>query len=205
MYRGIYLPSLGGKLQDERLEFAYLRYAHRQRQKTLMLVNLADIYVKILLIFYYYLNEDLDLNKDLDTDQYYESLLGVIVGAIVLNVILGIIPLWRCYANNYLHWGALSTWLLLLLQGCFFYGLSAHYYSNISQCYGEAMVWYYMFIIFVMYCMLPVPVKWCTIACLLTAFTHVLMVGIVVRTNNKDENPAVFNVFSIGLIHIGEF
>ena len=48
VYRGIYLPSLSGKLQDERLEFAYLRYAHRQRQKSLMLVNSADIILKIL-------------------------------------------------------------------------------------------------------------------------------------------------------------
>ena len=50
VYRGIYLPSLSGKLQDERLEFAYLRYAHRQRQKSLMLVNSADIILKILVI-----------------------------------------------------------------------------------------------------------------------------------------------------------
>ena len=128
---------------------------------------------------------------------------GVIITAIVLNVILGIIPLWRCYANNYLHWGALSTWLLLLIQGCFFYGLSAHHYPNIGQSYDEAMVWYHMFIIFVMYCMLPVPVKWCTVACLLTAFTHVLMVGIIVRTNEEDNISAIYNVFSIGLIHIG--
>ena len=64
VYRGIYLPSLGGKLQDERLEFAYLRYAHRQRQKTLMLVNLADIYVKILLIIYKYYNNQDGLQED---------------------------------------------------------------------------------------------------------------------------------------------
>ena len=37
-------------LQDERLEFAYLRYAHRQRQKSLMLVNSADIILKILVV-----------------------------------------------------------------------------------------------------------------------------------------------------------
>ena len=132
------------------------------------------------------------------------SFSGVIISAIVLNVILGIIPLWRCYANNYLHWGALTTWLLLLIQGCFFYGLSALHSSNIGQSYGEAMVWYHMFIIFVMYCMLPVPVKWCTVACLLTAFTHVLMVGIIVRTNDFDPIYSVYNVFSIGLIHIGK-
>ena len=67
------------------------------------------------------------------------------------------------------------------------------------------MVWYYMFIIFVMYCMLPVPVKWCTVACLLTAFTHVLMVGIVVRQLEDGKINAIYNVFSIGLIHIGMY
>ena len=46
VYRGIYLPSLSGKLQDERLELAYQRYAHRQRQKSLMLVNSADLLLK---------------------------------------------------------------------------------------------------------------------------------------------------------------
>ena len=72
VYRGIYLPSLGGKLQDERLEFAYLRYAHRQRQKTLMLVNLADIYVKILLIIYKYYNNQDGLQED-----YKQYLIGI--------------------------------------------------------------------------------------------------------------------------------
>ena len=72
VYRGIYLPSLGGKLQDERLEFAYLRYAHRQRQKTLMLVNLADIYVKILLIIYKYYNNQDGLQED-----YKQYLIGM--------------------------------------------------------------------------------------------------------------------------------
>ena len=134
MYRGIYLPSLGGKLQDERLEFAYLRYAHRQRQKTLMLVNLADIYVKILLIFYDYQNDDLQLH---DKQKYKAYLLGVIVGGIVLNVILGIIPLWRCYANNYLHWGALSTWLLLLLQG----RVSLISKKKSAMCHNTTCVW----------------------------------------------------------------
>ena len=49
IYRGIYLPSLTGELQDLRLEFAYLRYAHRQRQKSLFLVNLADILLKVVI------------------------------------------------------------------------------------------------------------------------------------------------------------
>ena len=54
IYRGIYLPSLSGKLQDDRLEFAYLRYAHRQRQKSLFLVNIADIVLKLLIFLRVY-------------------------------------------------------------------------------------------------------------------------------------------------------
>ncbi len=50
MYKGIYLPSVSSKLQDERLEKAYQKYAHRQRQKSLTLVNSADLLLKIMFI-----------------------------------------------------------------------------------------------------------------------------------------------------------
>lgn len=46
------------------------------------------------------------------------------------------------------------------------------------------MVWYNMFILFAMYCMLPVPVKWCTVCCLLTAVVHMVMVAAI--TSSKD-------------------
>ena len=52
-------------------------------------------------------------------------LIAGIIAAVVLNIVLGLISWWRCYANNYLHWGALATWCLLLVQGCVFYGLRA--------------------------------------------------------------------------------
>ena len=44
-------------------------------------------------------------------------LIGGLVAAVILNIVLGLISWWRCYANNYLHWGALATWCLLLVQG----------------------------------------------------------------------------------------
>ena len=50
VYRGIYLPSLSGRLHDERLEAAYQKYAHRQRQRSLMLVNSADLCLKIVIV-----------------------------------------------------------------------------------------------------------------------------------------------------------
>lgn len=114
VYRGIYLPSLSGKLQDERLEFAYLRYAHRQRQKSLMLVNSADIILKILILLRSHCALDKPENDKecpyrlVDKDQ--QSTFEVwIAAACVVNVILGLITWWRCYANNYLHLGDFLT------------------------------------------------------------------------------------------------
>ncbi len=36
--------------QDEKLEAAYQKYAHRQRQKSLVLVNLFDLCIKVIII-----------------------------------------------------------------------------------------------------------------------------------------------------------
>ena len=43
------------------------------------------------------------------------------------------------------------------LSGCAFYVVLAQ--RTAVHLYGDMMVWYHMFVIFVMYCMLPVPVK----------------------------------------------
>jgi hypothetical protein len=45
------------------------------------------------------------------------TLVCLLGGAVVFNFLLGLVSWWKCYANNYLHWGALATWLLLLIQG----------------------------------------------------------------------------------------
>ena len=66
------------------------------------------------------------------------------------------------------------------------------------------MVWYNMFIIFVMYCMLPVPVKWCTVCCLLTAIIHIIVLAFIVKRSNNPQPVAVWNVFSIGFLYLGK-
>lgn len=39
---------------------------------------------------------------------------------ILVNVLLCLLAFcWKCFANNYLHWAALATWLLMNLQGEF--------------------------------------------------------------------------------------
>ena len=64
-----------------------------------------------------------------------------------------------------------------------------------------------------MYCMLPVPVKWCTVCCLLTAIIHIIVMAALVKQSekrqsdgsiiNQQPNP-VWNVFSIGLLYLGK-
>jgi len=45
------------------------------------------------------------------------ALLAWLGAAVALNLTLCAASWWRCYANHFLRWGALATWLLLLIQG----------------------------------------------------------------------------------------
>jgi hypothetical protein len=49
VYRGVYCPSLSNSFREDHLELAYQRYSHRQRQKSLIIVNLVDALLKIVL------------------------------------------------------------------------------------------------------------------------------------------------------------
>jgi adenylate cyclase 8 len=49
VYRGVYCPSLSNSFRELHLELAYQRYSHRQRQKSLIIVNLVDALLKIVL------------------------------------------------------------------------------------------------------------------------------------------------------------
>lgn len=70
--------------------------------------------------------------------------------------------------------------------------------------YGDSMVWYNLFIMFSMYCMLPVPVKWCTICCLLTAIIHLILVVTLTSMSNIAEanQPSVSGYKSIFLFDL---
>ena len=48
--RGFYLPTLTSSFHDCPLESAYQRYSHRQRQKSLIIVNCVDIILKLICI-----------------------------------------------------------------------------------------------------------------------------------------------------------
>lgn len=47
--KGILCPSLTNSFRARSLEKSYLTYSHRQRQKSLLIVNLVDLVLKIVL------------------------------------------------------------------------------------------------------------------------------------------------------------
>ena len=47
----------------------------------------------------------------------FRALVGWLSAAVAANAALGVASLWSCYANHFLHWGAIATWALLLTQG----------------------------------------------------------------------------------------
>ncbi|KAL3280965.1 hypothetical protein HHI36_004190 [Cryptolaemus montrouzieri] len=164
MYKGIYWPSLTNSFHCRRLELAYLRYSHRQRQKALIIVNIVDFLLKVVLsllwIFWAGEKDDLLLNP--------EHVIWTTC-SMSINIAVCLLGWWRCFANNYLHWAAMCTWLLLTTQS--FIGQGIGFDNKVG------LVWYCLFIIFVPYAMLPLPLRWCMIAGFLSAIGHLMIVS----------------------------
>uniref|UniRef100_A0A1B6DLF8 adenylate cyclase n=1 Tax=Clastoptera arizonana TaxID=38151 RepID=A0A1B6DLF8_9HEMI len=159
MYKGIYWPSLTNSFREHHLELSYQRYSHRQRQKSLIIVNAVDMILKAVLAGLWLSSEDNFAKLDTHLDS---SVWSLIMGTCNLAVCL--LGWWRCFANNYLHWAAIFTWTLLNIQGF------------IGGCLGfpqpRYTVWYILFIVFVTYGMLPLPLKWSMVAGGTTACLH---------------------------------
>ncbi|XP_066141819.1 adenylate cyclase type 8 [Euwallacea fornicatus] len=164
MYKGIYWPSLTNSFHCKHLELAYLKYSHRQRQKALIIVNIVDLLLKVALIIVWVARPT---GVNLDDDN---TTIGIVwsVCCMSINIAVCVLGWWRCFANNYLHWAAACTWLLLTIQSILSDGIG----------FGlkEGLVWYVLFIVFVSYAMLPLPLRWCIIAGCISALSHVILV-----------------------------
>nr|XP_034824113.1 adenylyl cyclase 78C-like [Maniola hyperantus] len=114
-YKGIYWPSLTNSFKDETVELSYQRYSRRQRQKSLIMVNVVDLALKICLSLIYTLSNR--GNLEAVTADGYKITWTAAFG--LINIALCLLGGWRCFANNYLHWAAAATWILLIAQGCF--------------------------------------------------------------------------------------
>ncbi|GIX74576.1 uncharacterized protein CDAR_312871 [Caerostris darwini] len=103
-------PFLGHSFWDPSLEEAYQKYSHRQRRKSLVVVNLIDIILKVIWI------TSECIRGDTETAMVIQLWLQV-TPYLVLNTILCFCTCCKCFSRNYLNWGALLTCLLLNMQG----------------------------------------------------------------------------------------
>ncbi|XP_026726482.1 adenylate cyclase type 8-like isoform X1 [Trichoplusia ni] len=175
-YRGIYWPSITNTFKNKAVELSYQRYSRRQRQKSLIMVNVVDLALKICLATIYTVT-----NRDVASPTPYQ--IAWTVAFAWLNVGVCLLGWWRCFANNYLHWAAAATWILLIAQGLS--GQSIGFQESQNQ------VWYMLFIVFVPYAMLPLSLFWCILIGLLSFMAHVLSTAIVIKDHMDQTRRAV--------------
>jgi hypothetical protein len=115
-YKGILLPKLTNDFKDGHLEAAYQRYSHRQRQKSLVILNVIDILLKLGLLIIYAVSDDAKEDNRLKYRILYNVPWFVING-----IVICLITCWKQFANNYLHLGAIFTWIIFNVQGLSFH------------------------------------------------------------------------------------
>ncbi|XP_073948360.1 adenylate cyclase type 8-like [Choristoneura fumiferana] len=174
-YKGIYWPSITNSFTLESVELSYQRYSRRQRQKSLIMVNLVDLLLKISLSTIYLATSG-GTSEPNGTNTATPAAAGNhpawTAAFSLLNVSVCLLGWWRCFANNYLHWAAATTWILLIAQGLS--GMGIGFQS------AEHQVWYMLFIVFVPYAMLPLSVGWSIVVGLLASAAHVLATAVSV-------------------------
>ncbi|XP_058455823.1 adenylyl cyclase 78C [Malaya genurostris] len=184
--KGILCPSMTNSFRAPSLERSYLTYSHRQRQKSLILVNVVDLVLKIVLASVW-----IGFNHPA-TVKAHEITWSVC--CVVSNFLICVLGSWRLFANNYLHWAAVCTWLLLNLQG--FIG------DGMGFAEREYLIWYVLFIIFVPYAMLPLPLKWCMIAGSVTAICHLIVTTINKFLHENDTTCIVRQMIANSLLYL---
>ncbi|EDV52605.2 adenylate cyclase type 8 isoform X2 [Drosophila erecta] len=169
--KGILCPSLTNSFKQSSLERSYLTYTHRQRQKSLIIVNVVDFVLKIVLAFVWIMRRSEEGSLESDNEVNMATAITWSICCGIANMAICFLGYWRCFANNYLHWAAVCTWVLFNIQG--FVGQGVGFADR------EYLVWYILFVIFVPYAMLPLPLKWCVVGGTITASCHLAVITII--------------------------
>uniref|UniRef100_A0A8D8ZKP8 adenylate cyclase n=2 Tax=Cacopsylla melanoneura TaxID=428564 RepID=A0A8D8ZKP8_9HEMI len=189
LYKGIYCPSLTNSFRESSLEMSYQRYSHRQRQKSLIIVNLVDMALKAVLTAAWVSYNKVEISE-IDSTQ-----LTWTVYTMLSNLAMCLLGWWRCFANNYLQWAAVSTWILLNLQGFISHGIGL---NN-----KEYLIWYILFIVFVTYAMLPLPLRWCFIGGCTTSILHVIITVRIKMNKGPLSSCSIHEMGALCLVYIG--
>ncbi|XP_076685678.1 adenylyl cyclase 78C isoform X3 [Andrena cerasifolii] len=163
LYKGIFCPSLSNSFHSKQLETSYLHYSNRQRQKSLIMLNIVDLSLKIVLLAIWLWQRDENSSGLIESLSWASCCMAA-------NMVVCVLGWWRCFSNNYLYWASIFTWLLINSQG--FIGAGLDFSSQ------QRLMWYILFVVYAPYAMLPLPLRWCVLAGYGTALTHMVMAGI---------------------------
>ncbi|TGZ55798.1 Adenylate cyclase [Temnothorax longispinosus] len=169
LYKGIFLPSLTNSFHNKQLETSYLLYSNRQRQKSLIMLNIVDLSLKITLTAIWL------WQRDPNGGGLIEGLSWAAC-CMTANLVICVLGWWRCFSNSYLYWASIFTWLLINSQG--FIGAGLNFTTQ------QRFMWYILFVVYAPYAMLPLPLRWCVLAGYGTALTHMVMAGISLLQNS---------------------
>ncbi|CAG5101638.1 Similar to Ac78C: Adenylyl cyclase 78C (Drosophila melanogaster) [Cotesia congregata] len=161
MYKGIFCPSLTNAFHSPSLEKSYFQYSCRQRQKSLMMLNVVDLGLKIAIISMWLWRRNERSSSLIQT-------LSWVSCCMLANIVVCVVGLWRWFSPNYLYWASICTWLLINIQGFIAAGL------NFSS--QQRIMWYILFVVYAPYAMLPLPLRWCVLAGSGTALSHMTMI-----------------------------
>ncbi|XP_015596433.1 adenylate cyclase type 8 isoform X2 [Cephus cinctus] len=186
LYKGIFCPSLSNSFHSQQLETSYLHYSNRQRQKSLIMLNIVDLFLKIALISIW-----LWRRNETNSDGLIESLSWTVC-CMAANIIICVLGCWRCFSNNYLYWASIFTWLLINSQG--FIGAGLNFSSQ------QRLMWYILFVVYAPYAMLPLPLRWCVLAGFGTALTHTAMAIATLLANSTYELACVARMLSTNVL-----
>ncbi|KAL0108974.1 hypothetical protein PUN28_014223 [Cardiocondyla obscurior] len=163
LYKGIFLPSLTNSFHSKQLETSYLLYSNRQRQKSLIMLNIVDLSLKITLTAIWLWQRDPNGGGLIEGLSWAACCMAA-------NLVICVLGWWRCFSNNYLYWASIFIWLLINSQG--FIGAGLNFTTQ------QRLMWYILFVVYAPYAMLPLPLRWCVLAGYGTALTHMVLAGI---------------------------
>lgn len=183
-YKGILFPKLLDNFGDVHLESAYQKYSHRQRQKSLLILNLIDMAVKMG-FFVALLIRIRDFSGRMRIP--IQELIYILPWIMGNALVIGLITCWNKCANHYLHVAAVLTIALFTLESHLVFGVAAPTSFSIASP-SAGSVWHTMFVVFGIYSMMPLPLTWCVIAgsfsCVLDLLITLIFTAVAVVKDN---------------------
>ncbi|XP_053206968.1 adenylate cyclase type 6-like isoform X2 [Panonychus citri] len=201
---GVHLPKLSNEFNDDHLESGYQKYSQRQRQKSLVIVNLIDIILKISFLTINLksirsssisssitsspppLNE---YSNFTNTDSAFGPLYAL---PWLLNncLIIIFITCWNYCANNYLHIAAAFTLATFNLEALLGFQFDEDF--NRLHLPKGGIVWPTVFIVFVTFAMMPLPLRWCVLCGLMTSIFDIIFMCLTFIFDSQ-ESPSTFS------------